>query len=179
MIIFYRGYTFGVTFKITFVFFFILQVIHCNGQDANSTILNQSQKDNQVSKNKISRLTELGKKQFSINLDSSRANFFDAMTIAFEIDDKLHIANISRYVGNTYWTEGNYELAFQYYFDALGYYEALNDTLGIALSFNNIGEVYKKQNDFLISLDYHRKSLDLKKSMGSIPLMSYYNIGEL
>lgn len=165
--------------KLSLLLFIQVAVVpQCISQAINSN-LSDSPEKNQEQQTKISNLITLGKEQFEKNLDSSRGYFFDALTIAFEINDKKNIANSSRFIGNSYWTEGNYDLAFQYYFDALGYYEAINDTTGIALSFNNIGEVYKKQGDYIVSLEYHVKSLDLKKMVGIIPLMSYYNIGEL
>lgn len=79
-------------------------------------------------------------------------------------------------LGNTYWSEGAYELALRHYLLSARTYENLNDSLGLGRTYNNIGEVYKKINEYEKSLDYLLASLSLKKNKAPISL---YNVGEL
>lgn len=79
-------------------------------------------------------------------------------------------------LGNSYWSEGAYEFALQYYLQSARAYQNVNDSLGLGRTYNNIGEVYKKLNDYKKSLEYLTASLSLKKNKAPISL---YNIGEL
>lgn len=79
-------------------------------------------------------------------------------------------------IGNSYWTEGIYEFAQNYYLLAARQYQSMNDSLGLSQTYNNIGEVYKKLNDKSKALEYLQRSLELRKSDKSLTL---YNIGEL
>ncbi len=114
------------------------------------------------------------------NTDSARIYIQEIIEYSKTIGDSLELAEGLRLLGNSYWLEGNYQMALEPYLDALRIYEDEDNMLGTALVYNNIGEIYKKQNKLNTSLEYHQKSLAAKRKIEGVqPLMSYYNIGEV
>lgn len=79
-------------------------------------------------------------------------------------------------IGNSYWTEGIYEFAQNYYLLAARQYQSINDSIGLSRVYNNIGEVYKKLHDTDKALEYLTRSLQMRKNDQALTL---YNIGEL
>lgn len=82
-------------------------------------------------------------------------------------------------IGSSYWYQGVYEVAQNYYLAAARQYQALNDSLGLGKMYNNIGEVYKKLEQFDKSLEYQLLSLKLKRSDPASQRLTLYNIGEI
>src|SRR5688572_24441706 len=82
-------------------------------------------------------------------------------------------------IGNSYWYEGVFEIAQNYYLMAARQYESINDKIGLGLVYNNIGEVYKKMGDNNKALEFLTASVDLKKGDLSTQAITLYNIGEL
>jgi tetratricopeptide (TPR) repeat protein len=81
-------------------------------------------------------------------------------------------------VGSSFWYEGIYEVAQNYYLAAARQYQLINDSLGLSKMYNNIGEVYKKLNQFDKSLEYQLLSLELNKNNLNNQRLTLYNIGE-
>jgi tetratricopeptide (TPR) repeat protein len=81
-------------------------------------------------------------------------------------------------VGNTYWYEGIYEFAQNYYMLAARYYKNIHDDVGLGQVYNNIGEVNKKLGDHEKALDYLIRSVNLRQQDSTLAL-SYYNIAEV
>lgn len=82
-------------------------------------------------------------------------------------------------MGNSYWYEGMYEFAQNYYLLAARQYESIHDSIGLGQTYNNIGEVYKKLAEHNKALEYLLRAVDLKKGDSSSQAVTYYNIGEL
>lgn len=82
-------------------------------------------------------------------------------------------------IGNSYWFEGIYEFAQNYYLLAARQYQSIQDSIGLGQTFNNIGEVYKKLNEYDKALEYLLKSAELKKNDSTTYALTLYNIGEL
>jgi tetratricopeptide (TPR) repeat protein len=81
-------------------------------------------------------------------------------------------------IGSSYWSEGIYEIAQNYYLAAARQYQSINDSVGLGKMYNNIGEVYKKLELYSKALEYQLLSYELiKNSVGTRPL-ALYNIGE-
>jgi tetratricopeptide (TPR) repeat protein len=101
----------------------------------------------------------------------------------------MQVANGLKYVrgyarsltvmGNSYWYEGVYEFAQNYYLLAARQYQAINDSVGLGQTYNNIGEVYKKLNESEKALGYLIKARELKKRDTATHAITLYNIGEL
>jgi tetratricopeptide (TPR) repeat protein len=81
-------------------------------------------------------------------------------------------------MGNSYWYEGIYEFAQNYYLLAARKYKDINDSLGLAQVYNNIGEVNKRLGEPDMALEYLLRSLEMKQK-DSTRAMTLYNIGEL
>jgi tetratricopeptide (TPR) repeat protein len=81
-------------------------------------------------------------------------------------------------IGSSYWSEGIYEIAQNYYLAAARQYQSISDSVGLGKMYNNIGEVYKKLELYSKALEYQLLSYELiKNSVGTRPL-TLYNIGE-
>jgi len=81
-------------------------------------------------------------------------------------------------MGNSYWYEGIYEFAQNYYLLAARQYLGIHDTFGLANVYNNIGEVNKRLGENERALEYLQRSLELKRT-DSTKALTLYNIGEL
>jgi len=82
-------------------------------------------------------------------------------------------------IGSSYWYEGVYEIAQNYYLAAARNYQMLGDSVGLGGTYNNIGEVYKKLGQFDKSLDYQLLTLQfIKKDLRGYRL-ALYNVGEI
>ena len=81
-------------------------------------------------------------------------------------------------MGNSYWYEGIYEFAQNYYLLAARQYQNMNDSVGLSQVYNNIGEVNKRLGETTKALEYLSRSLELKKN-DSTRDITLYNIGEL
>ncbi len=81
-------------------------------------------------------------------------------------------------MGNSYWYEGIYEFAQNYYLLAARQYRILNDSLGLAQVYNNMGEVNKRLGEHDMALEYLLRSLDMRQK-DSTRAMALYNVGEL
>lgn len=81
-------------------------------------------------------------------------------------------------MGNSYWYEGIYEFAQNYYLLAARQYRTINDSLGLAQVYNNMGEVNKRLGEHKMALEYLLRSLDMNRK-DSTRAMALYNVGEL
>jgi tetratricopeptide (TPR) repeat protein len=81
-------------------------------------------------------------------------------------------------LGNSYWYEGIFEFAQNYYLLAARQYRSLNDSLGLAQVYNNMGEVNKRLDENDMALEYLLRSLSMSRK-DSTRAMTLYNVGEL
>lgn len=80
-------------------------------------------------------------------------------------------------VGNSYWYEGVYEFAQNYYLLAARQYQSIHDSVGLGYVYNNMGEVNKKLGDNENALRYLTKSVALREGDSTIAL-TLSNIAE-
>src|SRR5688500_2030126 len=126
----------------------------------------------------ITRLNALASGYLKSNPASSR------QIAAYVIDNAPKIKYTRGYaralvvMGNSYWYEGIYEFAQNYYLLAARKYKDINDSLGLAQVYNNIGEVNKRLGETDMALEYLLRSLEMKQK-DSTRAMTLYNIGEL
>jgi tetratricopeptide (TPR) repeat protein len=103
----------------------------------------------------------------------------NALYLAPKIKFTRGYARALTVMGNTYWVEGVYEFAQNYYLLAARQYQSINDSVGLGQTYNNIGEVYKKLDEPDKALTYLLKSSELmKRDTTTYPLV-FYNLGEL
>lgn len=121
------------------------------------------------------------------NFSTSLTNFFKALNIAEELNDKKTIASNSGNIGSVYGRIGEFDKALEYFFKALKIGEETKNKKTIANNLGNIGNIYDYKNDFPKALEYYFKALELQKelnsksgigaNLGNIGLV-YQNMGE-
>jgi tetratricopeptide (TPR) repeat protein len=113
------------------------------------------------------------------NPNVSRKVSEHSLEVASRIKYTRGYARALTIMGNSYWYEGMYEFAQNYYLLAARQYHSIKDSIGLGQTYNNIGEVYKKLNDLDNALEYLLKAIDLKKKDPATRAITYYNVGEL
>ncbi|HEY0743449.1 MAG TPA: tetratricopeptide repeat protein [Chryseosolibacter sp.] len=127
----------------------------------------------------VDRLNAVAQDYLKTNPNTTRAIVAHALDVAPKIKYTRGYARALTVMGNSYWYEGIYEFAQNYYLLAARQYQAIRDSVGLGHTFNNIGEVYKKLGENEKALPYLLKSQDLSnKDSVNYPL-TLYNIGEL
>jgi tetratricopeptide (TPR) repeat protein len=126
----------------------------------------------------IIKLNSLASGYLKVNPATSR------QIASYVIDNALKIKYTKGYaralvvMGNSYWYEGIFEFAQNYYLLAARQYRTLNDSLGMAQVYNNMGEVNKRLGELDMALEYLLRSLEMKTT-DSTRAMTLYNVGEL
>jgi tetratricopeptide (TPR) repeat protein len=82
-------------------------------------------------------------------------------------------------IGNSYWLEGVYEFAQNYFLLAARQYQSIDDSVGLGQAYNNVAEVYKKMSDYGKALEYLNLSEQLTKSETKTRPLTYFNLGEV
>ncbi|HYG03730.1 MAG TPA: tetratricopeptide repeat protein [Chryseosolibacter sp.] len=82
-------------------------------------------------------------------------------------------------VGNSYWYEGIYEFAQNYYLLAARQYQAMKDSVGLGQAYNNIGEVYKRLDEDKKALEYLLRADQFKQKDSAAIALTFHNIAEL
>jgi tetratricopeptide (TPR) repeat protein len=127
----------------------------------------------------VDKLNRLASDYLKTNPNTTRAIVAVTLDVAPKIKYMRGYARALTVMGNSYWYEGIYEFAQNYYLLAARQYQANHDSIGLGQTYNNIGEVYKKLGENEKALPYLLKSRDLTaKDSINYPL-TMYNIGEL
>lgn len=129
--------------------------------------------------NYIIQLNTLASDCLKTNPALSRRVATHATELAPEIKYPKGYARSLTIIGNSYWYEGVFEIAQNYYLMAARQYESIHDKTGLGLVYNNIGEVYKKMGDPKKALEFLTASVELKKNDLTTQAITLYNIGEL
>ncbi|MFT6127153.1 MAG: class 3 adenylate cyclase/tetratricopeptide (TPR) repeat protein [Flavobacteriaceae bacterium] len=89
--------------------------------------------------------------------------------IAFAQDKKLPKSKAGAYrlQAVSFYVQGNYPQALDYFQSALKISEEIDDEKGIAGSVNNIGLIYNAQGNFSQALDYFQRSLKIQEEIGN------------
>jgi tetratricopeptide (TPR) repeat protein len=127
----------------------------------------------------VNRLNELATSYLGTNPSVSRQISAHVLDVAQKIHFIRGYARALTVTGNSYWYEGVYEFAQNYYLLAARQYQSINDNFGLGGTYNNIGEIYKKLNEYDKALEYLLKSMELIKRDSAMRGLTLYNIGEL
>lgn len=124
------------------------------------------------------------------NYVQALAQYFKALKIAEEINDKNKIASILGNIGSVFQKKGEFTKALSYFFKSLKMAEILNDANIQAVAISNIGIVFKQQADgftnpsekekyYQNALEYYHKGLEMAKKLSNKASMAtnYGNIG--
>jgi tetratricopeptide (TPR) repeat protein len=126
----------------------------------------------------ITRLNNLSTDYLKVNPALSRRISSYVIEVTPKIKFTRGYARALTVMGNSYWHEGIYEFAQNYYLLAARQYQSINDSVGLSQVYNNIGEVNKRLGETDKALEYLVRSLELKKN-DSTRDITLYNIGEL
>lgn len=127
----------------------------------------------------VDGLNKLASSYLKTSPNVARSVASHVMDVALNIKYTRGYARALTLMGNSYWYEGIYEFAQNYYLLAARQYQNINDSIGLGQTYNNIGEVYKKLNENDKALEYLLRSRELKKRDSSTTAITLYNIGEL
>ena len=129
--------------------------------------------------NYIIQLNQLATDYLKTNPALSRRIATHATELAPETKYAKGHARSLTIIGNSYWYEGVFEIAQNYYLMAARQYESINDKVGLGRVYNNVGEVYKKMGDYKKALEFLKASIELNVSDQRTQALTLYNIGEL
>lgn len=129
--------------------------------------------------NYVNKLNETATSYLRTSPGAARTICAYSIEVANKIKYTRGYARALTVMGNSYWYEGIYEFAQNYYLLAARQYQSIHDSIGLGQTYNNIGEVYKKLNENNKALEYLLKSADLKKKDSATRAITLYNIGEL
>lgn len=128
--------------------------------------------------NYVDKLNKIATGYLNVNPATSRKIAAHVIETATGIKHTRGYARGLVIMGNSYWYEGIYEFAQNYYLLAARQYRILNDSLGLAQVYNNMGEVNKRLGEMDMALEYLLRSLAMNQT-DSTRAMALYNIGEL
>ncbi len=118
------------------------------------------------------------------NYTEARAMYEKASLYFFNIDDNKKQALICRFIGKTYYEQGYYEKAFEYFLNArklgskIKYPTTTGSLPGIMAAYLHIGKIYKDAGDYKTAMIYYRKvAQDAKEN--EIPEDYYAMMGEM
>ncbi|MBX2956407.1 MAG: tetratricopeptide repeat protein [Cyclobacteriaceae bacterium] len=129
--------------------------------------------------NYVTSLNKLATEVLRYNPIASRRIGQHVSEIARTLNYRRGYARSLTVIGNSYWSEGVFELAQEYYFMAAREYQEAGDSVGWGQTYNNIGEVYKRLGEPEKALEFLLHSIELKKKDLTTKAITYYNIGEL
>lgn len=95
------------------------------------------------------------------NMDSARAKYQKALSIAIENKLPKHIGTITSNIGTTYEFEGDFKQALIYYLEAMRADSIDNNIYGLVNSIPNIGNIYLKTGDYQLALNFFKRGLEL------------------
>lgn len=126
----------------------------------------------------VIKLNSLASDYLKVNPAASRVIAAHVLETASKVKYPRGYARGLVVMGNSYWYEGIYEFAQNYYLLAARQYRTLNDSLGLAQVYNNMGEVNKRLGEHKMALEYLLRSLEMNRK-DSTRAMALYNVGEL
>ncbi|MCX7638736.1 MAG: tetratricopeptide repeat protein, partial [Cyclobacteriaceae bacterium] len=127
----------------------------------------------------IIELNKLATDYLKINPHASRKIALHTAEVAQAINFKRGYARALNVIGNSFWYEGVYDLAQNYYLLAARQYQTIGDSIGLGQTYNNLGEVHKRMGEHTKALDFLFKAIKLKRRDSATYAITWYNIGEL
>jgi tetratricopeptide (TPR) repeat protein len=161
----------------SFIVLFFFLTVQVSGQQLPDSIAHRFG-NVPVDSNLIIRLNSLGTHYLKTNPTLSRQIASYSSDRATKIKYTRGYARALTLIGNSYWYEGVYEFAQNYYLLAARQYRHIGDSIGLGQVYNNIGEVNKRLGEYETALQYLVHALNLKKN-DSTRGLTLYNIGEL
>ena len=114
-----------------------------------------------------------------MDYEPSYNNYYNALLIALEIGDQIHLATIYNSLGGFYYNCENYTDAEVFWQKARQIHYDLENQEGIAKTENNIGEVFRLTGNYKMALPYFERAVAINKKLKFNTWLStnYDNIG--
>ncbi len=110
------------------------------------------------------------------NNSKALQNYFVALKIRKEIEDKNGMSNSYNGIGDIYITQGNYQEALNNYFSSLKICKEMGDKQGIVDTYLRLGGIYLNIANYPQALMYYSEALKIIKVVGdNTSLASAYN----
>lgn len=123
--------------------------------------------DTLSSENRLDTYRALGDYFLRVDFDSARQAYQKGFDYSIEVDNFRHQSVFKILHGATYYYQGDYHITAKYWLDALKISENASDTTRIEQALNNLGILYKSMDEWELSMDYFRKSLNMKLRYGN------------
>jgi class 3 adenylate cyclase len=129
--------------------------------------------------NRVITLIDFARELWSNNPRQARSYAFEALGISERVGFMRGIANADNTIGVTYFYQGWYDIALEYYQKSLTLRQTLGDKKGVASSLNNIGLIYNAQQKYDDALKYLQQALAAYKEIkaNNSIATAYNNIG--
>lgn len=115
---------------------------------------------------RIELLNQAGRLAASMALHArARAHTDEAVTAARALNDPLSLARALHSAGIAAWFRTEIDMAKSLFEESLGIFEECGDAAGKAVCIGNLGAVHSVQGEHEVALGYHRRFLDLCRSM--------------
>lgn len=125
---------------------------------------------------KLSAIVNLSR---SIGVSDFRGKYFvtgQGISLATFLKDSVKLGELYREKGLSFYFQGQFDSAAQYYYTSIQILEAKNDTVQLAQSLNVLGRLYRKKKEFKRSLNAYDRAMNLYSAMGdSIGLSTINN----
>lgn len=123
----------------------------------------------------------LGAIQFrTVALENAEKNFRTALSLAYQLENKKEIANLSNNLGGVYYQRQELDSALHYYLLSLRFDSEIGtDSLNISYTLNNIGLIYAALKQYDKSIPYYNQVIEIKKNFNDLQSISstYQNLG--
>ncbi|OJJ17098.1 hypothetical protein BKI52_30770 [marine bacterium AO1-C] len=151
------------------------------GQNAQTDSLKKLLAASKADTQRVKILNRLCRGYWRHSPDTSRIISQQALELAQKLDFTLGIANANNAIAISYYFQGNYVQAVEYYKKALASHQKIDNKRGVSRAYNNLGVLYSKKGDYAHSLEYYHKALVIQEELNDERLMakSYNNIGNI
>jgi tetratricopeptide (TPR) repeat protein len=161
------------------IILFSTAVIRVGAQHMLPDSLRKKYADIPQDSNYVNTLNKVASDFLRTNPEVSRSICSHVLEVASRVKYERGYARALTVMGSTYWYEGIYEFAQNYYLLAARQYQSIRDNRGLGETYNNIGEVYKRLNEYEKALEYLTRSSELIRNDSASQALILYNIGEL
>ena len=159
-----------------------LSIVHTTqGQNAQTDSLKKLLAASKADTQRVKVLNRLCRGYWRHSPDTSRIISQQALKLAQQLNFTLGIANANNAIAVSYYFQGNYVQAVEYYNKALANHQKITNKKGVSRAYNNLGVLYSKKGDYAQSLEYYHKALSIQEELNDERLMakSYNNIGNI
>jgi pentatricopeptide repeat protein len=150
------------------IFILLLFPALCNAQVNLDSLFGVWNDQTQTDTNRLKAMSDISWDGYLFSQPDS-AFYFAQLQLDFakEKGQKKYMADALNTQGVSFWLQGDYAKAMDYYTKCLKIHEELGNKKGIASSLGNIGLIYNDQGDYAKAIDYYTQSLKIFEELGN------------